>query len=88
MANRAASSASISAWTPSSYDAVSPPYTGILTVGTGTQNPLTCEGGELKVATVMRVAKAVDHRVIDGAHGAQPLEAIVQNLENPLTMLA
>ncbi|MCB2151151.1 MAG: 2-oxo acid dehydrogenase subunit E2, partial [Rhodobacteraceae bacterium] len=30
----------------------------------------------------------VDHRVIDGALGAALLQAIVDNLENPLSMLA
>jgi pyruvate dehydrogenase E2 component (dihydrolipoamide acetyltransferase) len=34
------------------------------------------------------VTLSVDHRVIDGALGAQLLEAIKTNLENPLGMLA
>jgi pyruvate dehydrogenase E2 component (dihydrolipoamide acetyltransferase) len=41
----------------------------------------------LGVATVMSVTMSVDHRAIDGALGAQLLQAIVDNLENPLTML-
>ena len=40
------------------------------------------------MATVMSVTLSVDHRVIDGALGAQLLDAIVQNLENPMVMLA
>jgi pyruvate dehydrogenase E2 component (dihydrolipoamide acetyltransferase) len=36
----------------------------------------------------MSVTLSVDHRVIDGALGAQLLEQIVQNLENPMMMLA
>ncbi|NVK13772.1 MAG: 2-oxo acid dehydrogenase subunit E2, partial [Rhodobacteraceae bacterium] len=44
--------------------------------------------GELKVATVMSVTMSVDHRVIDGALGADLLKAIVDNLENPMVMLA
>ena len=36
----------------------------------------------------MSVTLSVDHRVIDGALGAQLLQAIKDNLENPLAMLA
>ncbi|MEM9853370.1 MAG: 2-oxo acid dehydrogenase subunit E2, partial [Pseudomonadota bacterium] len=38
--------------------------------------------------TVMSVTLSVDHRVIDGALGAELLQSIVDNLENPLSMLA
>ena len=40
------------------------------------------------MATVMSVTLSVDHRVIDGALGAELLQAIVDNLENPMVMLA
>jgi pyruvate dehydrogenase E2 component (dihydrolipoamide acetyltransferase) len=33
-------------------------------------------------------SRSVDHRVIDGALGAELLQAIVDNLENPMVMLA
>jgi pyruvate dehydrogenase E2 component (dihydrolipoamide acetyltransferase) len=36
----------------------------------------------------MSVTLSVDHRVIDGALGANFLNAIAENLENPITMLA
>ncbi len=42
----------------------------------------------LTVGTVMSVTLSVDHRVIDGALGANLLNAIKENLENPMTMLA
>ena len=71
------------------FDAiVNPPHAGILAVGTGVKKPVVGEDGELTVATVMSVTMSVDHRVIDGALGAELLQAIVDNLENPLTMLA
>ena len=71
------------------FDAViNPPHGGILAVGAGTKKPIVGADGELTVATVMSVTMSVDHRVIDGALGAQFLEQIVQNLENPMTMLA
>ena len=40
------------------------------------------------MATVMSVTLSVDHRVIDGALGAEFLSAIKENLENPIGMLA
>ncbi|MCK0139013.1 pyruvate dehydrogenase complex dihydrolipoamide acetyltransferase [Aliiroseovarius sp. F47248L] len=71
------------------FDAiVNPPHAGILAVGTGVKKPIVGEDGELMVATVMSVTMSVDHRVIDGAIGANLLKAIVENLENPMTMLA
>jgi pyruvate dehydrogenase E2 component (dihydrolipoamide acetyltransferase) len=71
------------------FDAiVNPPHAGILAVGTGVKKPVVGADGEIKVATVMSVTMSVDHRVIDGALGAELLKAIVENLENPMTMLA
>jgi len=71
------------------FDAViNPPHGGILAVGSGVKKPVVGKDGELTVATVMSVTLSVDHRVIDGALGAQLLEQIVQNLENPMVMLA
>lgn len=71
------------------FDAiVNPPHAGILAVGSGVKKPVVGADGELKVATVMSVTMSVDHRVIDGALGANLLTAIVENLENPMVMLA
>jgi pyruvate dehydrogenase E2 component (dihydrolipoamide acetyltransferase) len=71
------------------FDAViNPPHGAILAVGAGTKKPVVNGDGELEVATVMSVTLSVDHRVIDGALGAQLLNAIVDNLENPMAMLA
>ncbi|WP_420567549.1 pyruvate dehydrogenase complex dihydrolipoamide acetyltransferase [Thalassovita sp.] len=71
------------------FDAiVNPPHSGILAVGSGVKKPVVGADGELTVATVMSVTMSVDHRVIDGALGANLLQAIVENLENPMTMLA
>jgi len=42
----------------------------------------------LGVGTVMSLTLSVDHRVIDGALGAELLNVIVKNLENPMAMLA
>ena len=71
------------------FDAViNPPQGAILAVGTGKKRPVVDADGALSVATVMSVTMSVDHRVIDGALGAELLDAIVHNLEYPLSMLA
>jgi len=71
------------------FDAViNPPHGAILAVGAGVKKPVVGADGEVTVATVMSVTLSVDHRVIDGALGAELLQAIVDNLENPMAMLA
>ncbi len=71
------------------FDAViNPPHGAILAVGAGVKKPVVGADGELAVATVMSVTLSVDHRVIDGALGADLLQAIKDNLENPMAMLA
>ena len=71
------------------FDAViNPPHGAILAVGAGAKKPVVGDDGELTVATVMSVTLSVDHRVIDGALGAELLTAIKDNLENPVAMLA
>jgi pyruvate dehydrogenase E2 component (dihydrolipoamide acetyltransferase) len=71
------------------FDAViNPPHGAILAVGAGLKKPVVGKDGELTVATVMSVTLSVDHRVIDGALGAELLQQIVENLENPMVMLA
>ena len=71
------------------FDAViNPPQGAILAVGAGKKRPVVSDDGTLSAATVMSVTMSVDHRVIDGALGAELLDAIVNNLEHPLSMLA
>jgi pyruvate dehydrogenase E2 component (dihydrolipoamide acetyltransferase) len=71
------------------FDAViNPPHGAILAVGAGVKKPVVGKDGELGIATVMSVTLSVDHRVIDGALGAELLNAIKDNLEAPMTMLA
>ena len=71
------------------FDAIiNPPHAAILAVGAGTKKPIVGADGELTVGTVMSTTLSVDHRVIDGALGANLLNAIKGNLENPMMMLA
>ena len=70
------------------FDAIiNPPHAAILAVGAGVPKPVV-KAGLVVVANVMSVTLSVDHRVIDGALGAQLLQAIKDNLENPMAMLA
>ncbi|WP_444455643.1 pyruvate dehydrogenase complex dihydrolipoamide acetyltransferase [Rhodobacter capsulatus] len=72
-----------------SFDAViNPPHGAILAVGAGVKKPVVNASGGIEVATMMSLTLSVDHRVIDGALGAELLAAIVANLENPMAMLA
>ncbi len=69
------------------FDAViNPPQGAILAVGAGEPRPVV-KNGQLAVATVMSCTLSVDHRVIDGALGAQYLAAFKPFIENPALML-
>jgi pyruvate dehydrogenase E2 component (dihydrolipoamide acetyltransferase) len=71
------------------FDAViNPPHGSILAVGAGLKKPVVKKDGTVGVATMMSMTLSVDHRVIDGALGAEFLKAVVENLENPVAMLA
>ena len=71
------------------FDAViNPPHGSILAVGAGIKTPVVGKDGQIVVATMLSMTLSVDHRVIDGALGAEFLKAIIDNLENPIAMLA
>src|SRR5271155_3517096 len=65
---------------------INPPHGGILAVGAGEPRPVV-KNGALAVATVMSCTLSCDHRVVDGAVGAQFLAAFKKLVEDPLTML-
>jgi pyruvate dehydrogenase E2 component (dihydrolipoamide acetyltransferase) len=65
---------------------INPPQGAILAVGTGEQRPVVKEGA-LAIATMMTCTLSVDHRVVDGAIGAEFLAAFKKLIEDPLTML-
>tara|TARA_R110000751_G_scaffold2018_17_gene10044 strand:+ start:127621 stop:128943 length:1323 start_codon:yes stop_codon:yes gene_type:complete len=69
------------------FDAViNPPQAMILAVGAGEQRPHVIDGA-LGVATVMSATGSFDHRAIDGADGAQLMEAFQQLCENPMGLV-
>ncbi|MBP7241892.1 pyruvate dehydrogenase complex dihydrolipoamide acetyltransferase [Amaricoccus sp.] len=70
------------------FDAViNPPHASILAVGAGVTKPVV-KNGEIVIATTMSVTLSVDHRVIDGALGAEFLAKLKDYIEHPMGMLA
>ncbi len=65
---------------------INPPQGCILAVGQGEQRPVV-KNGALAIATVMSCTLSVDHRVVDGAVGAEYLAAFKKLIEDPLGML-
>ena len=65
---------------------INPPQSCILAVGAGTQRPVVKDGA-LAIATVMSCTLSVDHRVVDGAVGAEYLAAFRALVEAPLGMM-
>lgn len=65
---------------------INPPQGAILAVGAGEQRPVVIDG-TLSVATMMSVTLSCDHRAVDGAVGAEWLQAFKGFIENPVTML-
>ena len=65
---------------------INPPHGAILAVGAGEERPVVRDG-QLAVATVMTVTLSADHRVVDGAVGAEWLQAFKGYIEQPVTML-
>jgi pyruvate dehydrogenase E2 component (dihydrolipoamide acetyltransferase) len=70
------------------FDAViNPPQAMIMAVGAGEQRPYVVDGA-LAVATVMSATGSFDHRAIDGADGAELMQAFKALIENPLGLVA
>ncbi len=65
---------------------INPPQSCILAIGAGEQRPVVRDGA-LTTATMMSVTLSTDHRVVDGALGAEWLQAFKVLIEDPLAML-
>ena len=66
---------------------INPPASAILAVGATKRVPVVQEDGSIVARQRMKVTMSCDHRVLDGAVGAQFLQTLKQVLENPLWML-
>ena len=65
---------------------INPPEAAILAVGSATETPVVRDG-EITTRSIMHVTMSCDHRVVDGATGAQFLKTFKEMLENPAMML-
>ncbi|MDD2878401.1 MAG: pyruvate dehydrogenase complex dihydrolipoamide acetyltransferase [Acidiphilium sp.] len=65
---------------------INPPQGAIIAIGAGEKRPIV-RGGELAIATVMTVTLSCDHRVVDGAIGAEFLAAFKAIVEQPLSLM-
>ena len=65
---------------------INPPQGAILAIGAGEERPVA-RNGEIKIATMMTATMSCDHRVVDGAIGAEWLAAFKQVVENPVLAL-
>ena len=65
---------------------INPPHATILAVGAGEQRAVV-KNGAVVVANVMSVTLSTDHRAVDGALGAELLQAFKGFVESPMSML-
>jgi len=78
---------SLGAWGIESFDAIiNPPQAAILSVGAAIEKPIV-KNGLIVPGLRMNLGLSCDHRVIDGALGAQFLTEIRKLLEKPALML-
>ncbi len=65
---------------------INQPNSAILSVGAIIEKPIV-KDGQIVVGNIMKLSLACDHRVVDGATGAEFLQTLKTYLENPLTLL-
>jgi pyruvate dehydrogenase E2 component (dihydrolipoamide acetyltransferase) len=66
---------------------INPPHATILAVGSARRAPAETADGGVKFTSQMTVTLSCDHRVVDGALGAELLAAFKRLVENPVTFL-
>jgi pyruvate dehydrogenase E2 component (dihydrolipoamide acetyltransferase) len=66
---------------------INPPHATILAIGASQRRPVEAADGSVKFASLMTLTLSCDHRVVDGALGAELLAAARQFLESPVRML-
>jgi len=65
---------------------INPPDACILAIGSIQKTPVVRDD-KIVVGNVMKVTLSSDHRIVDGAQGAQFLKTLKTMLENPLLMI-
>ena len=66
---------------------INPPHATILAVGAGIETPVV-RNGKVEIRTIMTCTLSTDHRAVDGALGAQLINAFKDLIEKPAGMLA
>ena len=66
---------------------INPPQATMLAVGAARRQAVETEDGGVAFASVLAVTLSCDHRVVDGALGAELLAAFKSFIERPVTML-
>jgi pyruvate dehydrogenase E2 component (dihydrolipoamide acetyltransferase) len=66
---------------------INPPQATVLAVGAARRQAVEKEDGGVTFASVLSVTLSCDHRVVDGALGAELLAAFKSFIEQPVTML-
>jgi pyruvate dehydrogenase E2 component (dihydrolipoamide acetyltransferase) len=69
------------------YGIINPNNAAILSIGATIKKPIVNEKDEIVVGQTMKIGLSGDHRTIDGAVGAQYLQALKEILETPALML-
>ena len=70
------------------FDAIiNPPQAAILSIGSIKDTPVVSDEGNIVPGLIMKVGMSCDHRVIDGAVGAEYLAELKKRIENPASML-
>ena len=65
---------------------IHPPQTAVVAVGTVAKRPVV-KDDEIVIAQMMTATLSADHRIVDGAEGAQFLIEVKEQLQNPLNMV-
>jgi len=65
---------------------IQPPEAAILAVG-GIAEKVVARNGEMVIRPVMNLTLSIDHRVLDGALGAQFLQTVKNYIENPVSLI-
>ena len=66
---------------------INPPQSTLLAVGAAQRRPVETEDGGIRFITAMTVTLSCDHRVVDGALGAELLAAFRHGIEHPVGLM-
>jgi len=66
---------------------INPPHATILAVGAARRQAIETDDGGVAFASMLSLTLSCDHRVVDGALGAELLATIKRLIESPVTML-